>query len=138
MAKRIFFDTAPFIYWMETHSEYFPVVSGFIIGEMEMAAVLVTSVLTHHEFTVKPARNENFQLITDFENCLIEMPFEVISIDLNISKHSVQLRKKYVTMKAFDSVQIAAAIASNCDLFLTNDKELKSIYEIKVQLISEL
>jgi hypothetical protein len=36
-----------------------------------------------------------------------------------------------------DSIQLAAAISSESDVFLTNDRKLKKISEIKVMLLED-
>lgn len=37
-----------------------------------------------------------------------------------------------------DALQLASAIQNNCDVFLTNDKQLKQVQEISVLLVDEL
>ena len=36
-----------------------------------------------------------------------------------------------------DALQLASAITNNCDLFLTNDRQLRQIEEIKCVMLEE-
>ena len=51
---------------------------------------------------------------------------------------AVNLRTKYKGLKALDSIHIASAIASGCDAFFTNDKQLKQISELHILYLSDL
>ncbi|MBR1614347.1 MAG: PIN domain-containing protein [Treponema sp.] len=55
-----------------------------------------------------------------------------------ISMIAVNLRTKYKGLKALDSIHIASAIASGCDAFFTNDKQLKQISELHILYLSDL
>ncbi|MDQ7051522.1 MAG: hypothetical protein Q9P14_00950 [candidate division KSB1 bacterium] len=41
-------------------------------------------------------------------------------------------------MRMPDALQLAAAIANDCDAFLTNDTRLQKVSDIKVVLLNEL
>ena len=45
---------------------------------------------------------------------------------------------KYKGIKGMDSIHLATAIVYGCDVFLTNDKQLKQVQEINVLLVDEL
>lgn len=47
------------------------------------------------------------------------------------------LRGKYPHLKTVDAVQIAAALDADADAFLTNDKKLSGIKEIKILVLSD-
>ncbi len=59
-------------------------------------------------------------------------------MDLAVAKRASKLRAKYTFLKGFDAIQIAIAIENNCDAFLTNDKQLKKIREIKIVVLEDL
>ena len=50
---------------------------------------------------------------------------------------SAQIRAKYKSFKSMDSLQLACAIMSGCDVFLTNDRQLRQITEIQCILLDE-
>ena len=47
------------------------------------------------------------------------------------------LRGKYPHLKTVDAVQIAAAVDAGADAFLTNDKKLSTIKEIKILVLND-
>ena len=47
------------------------------------------------------------------------------------------LRGRYPHLKTVDAVQIAAAVDAAADAFLTNDKNLAGIKEIKILVLSD-
>ena len=62
----------------------------------------------------------------------------ICQIDLNTAKLASTIRAKYNYFKAMDCLQIASAMAHNCDLFLTNDKQLKQFNAITCLTIDDL
>lgn len=134
---RIFFDTSPFIYLLEDHPKYGQLVNSLILDEVYSQSSFITSVITLAEFGVVPMRNNRPDIIAGFEQLIDTLPFEMINIERKHATLSFQLRSSYPGLKAFDALQIASAILSGCDQFLTNDYKLKNISEIKVVTIDE-
>jgi predicted nucleic acid-binding protein len=62
---------------------------------------------------------------------------EFIVTDREIAKLTAVIRAKY-NFQLPDSIQIATAIASNCDAFLTNDAALRKVTEIRAIVVSKL
>jgi predicted nucleic acid-binding protein len=137
-SKSIFFDTAPFIYLIENHKDFYDTVFAFIVKALDENTSLKTSVLTHTEFGVKPYEMERHDLIEEFEDLLNHLGFEVLSVTIQSAKLAYQLRAKYKALKAMDALQLSIAICSGCQQFLTNDKRLKNISEIEIILIDNL
>ena len=136
---RIFVDTAPFVYLVENHPDYYPLVSSFISSKIAISEFsLVTSVITLAEFEVNPKRNNQLIVIEKFRSKLKELDFLIAEITLDIAELSSDLRTKYPYLKLFDALQLATAINVKCQSFLTNDLRLKQIKEIDVILIEEL
>ena len=55
-----------------------------------------------------------------------------------MAETAAQIRAKYSGIKAMDALQLASAITSGCDVFLTNDKQLRQVNEIQVLLVDDL
>ena len=47
-------------------------------------------------------------------------------------------KTEFCTSTITDALQLASAICSECDMFLTNDKQLRQVEEIQVLLVNEL
>ena len=58
-------------------------------------------------------------------------------ITSEIARCAADFRAKY-NLKLPDALQIATAIVSNCEAFLTNDTKLKRVTELQVLVIEEL
>ena len=66
------------------------------------------------------------------------MNIEVVGIDSNIAEQGAKLRGQHKNFKAMDALQIAAAIASRCDMFFTNDKQLRQERELPCMTMDDL
>ncbi len=99
---------------------------------------LYTSTITDAEFIVKPLEEKQFNKIALYHGFLNTLEFLKCFINEQIAERSVQIRVKYKNIKLAGSLQLASAIESSCNIFLTNDKQLKQISEIKIQLIDDL
>ena len=136
---RIFFDTAPFIYLVENHPKYYPIVSDFISNKIAVSEFgFVTSAITLAEFEVKPKRNNQLSIIEKFRTKLKELDFVLAEINFDIAELSTTLRVNYSFLKLFDSLQLATAINMRCQSFYTNDFRLKQVGEIEVILVEDL
>ena len=54
----------------------------------------------------------------------------IVPLTKEIANFAAQLRAKYFGLKSMDALQLASAIQNKCDIFLTNDKQLKQVTEI--------
>jgi len=63
---------------------------------------------------------------------------EIIEISHEIAEKAAQIRAEYRGFKAMDAIQLAVACFEGCDLFLTNDKQLRQFKEIKCITVDEL
>ena len=66
------------------------------------------------------------------------LKLSVVLVDDSISTQAARIRAKYKGIKGMDSLQLATAIVYGCDVFLTNDKQLKQVTELNVLLVDEL
>lgn len=69
-------------------------------------------------------------MIQNFENFVDDLGINVINIDQSIAAKAASIRARYSGFKAMDSLQLASAVSENCDLFLTNDKQLLQFNQI--------
>ena len=69
---------------------------------------------------------------------LRKLDFLKCFITEQVAEKAAFVRAKYQSIKLADALQIAASLECNCDVFFTNDKQLKQITEIKVVYLGEL
>ena len=139
--KKAFVDTAPFIYFIEKDSNnphYFNKVKNFFRYGYENDSKFVTSVITMEEYFVFPYRNKEYSFIDMFNRLVETTDMEIIEINKEIAKKASQIRAEYNSFKAMDALQLAVACVIKCDLFLTNDKQLRQFKEIKCITVDEI
>ena len=139
--KRIFVDTAPFIYFIEKDSnnpQYHEKVKSIFKYGYNNDKKFVSSVITIEEYFVFPYRNKEYAYIDMFYRLIEITNMEIIEINQEIAKKAAQIRAEYKGFKAMDALQLSIASMSKCDLFLTNDKQLKQFREIECLTVGEL
>ena len=139
--KKVFVDTAPFIYFIEkdnNNPQYYEKVKKFLKDGYDNDKKFVSSVITMEEYFVFPYRNQEYSLIDMFNRLVDTTNMEIVEINQEIAKKAAQIRADYKGFKAMDALQLAVACLSACDLFLTNDKQLKQFKEIECVTVDEL
>ena len=139
--KKVFVDTAPFIYFIEkddNNPQYYEKVKNFLRDGYDNDKKFVSSVITMEEYFVFPYRNQEYSLIDMFNRLVETTNMEIVEINQEIAKKAAQIRADYKGFKAMDALQLAVACLSACDLFLTNDKQLKQFREIECVTVEEL
>ena len=134
--KKAFVDTAPFIYFIEknvNNPQYYDKVKKFFSNGYEADKKFVTSVITMEEYFVFPYRNKLYSFIDMFDRLVETTDMEIVEVNQEIAKKAAQIRAEYM-----DAIQLAVACLTKCDLFLTNDKQLRQFKEIKCVTVDEL
>jgi predicted nucleic acid-binding protein len=135
--KKVFIDTAPFIYYIEGNIQYQNILNKLFKLNSTGEIIFATSVLTFLELLVVPVRNKRFDLVEQYENIFRNSPsLELIEINLTISKLAAEYRAQF-NFKTPDAIQLASASFSEADFFLTNDKQLKQD-KIKTIILHEV
>lgn len=136
--KRIFIDTAPIIYFLENSSLYMESMEKFFAGCMKENIQIVTSTLTIEEYLVSPYSNGKIQYVDNFKRFIKYMNIEIVDIDSTIAEQGAKIRGQYKNFKAMDALQIATAVISGCDMFFTNDKQLRQEKVLPCMTIDDL
>lgn len=139
--KKVFIDTAPFIYFIEKDSnnpQYHERLKNFFKYGYDSDKKFVSSVITMEEYFVFPYRNKIYSFIDMFYRLVATIDMEIVEINQEIARKAARIRAEYKGFKAMDALQLAVACLSGCDLFLTNDKQLKQFKEIKCIIVEEL
>lgn len=136
--KTIFLDTAPIIYFIEAHHEFGPLVKQVVELMNANRIEAFTSVLTLSEVLPKPVETGNDELAEKFKTYLKNGPnLTLLPIGETIGETAGALRGKYPYLKTVDAVQIAAALDAGAEAFLTNDKKLSKIMEVKILVLKD-
>ncbi len=136
--QRLFFDTAPLIYFVEENVIYLNRVKAILalvdVGKIDS----FTSVLTLTEILPLPMRSGDAVLIQKHRDFLLHSQnLSLLKVDISIAMQAAELRSKY-NLRTADALQIASAISANCDAFLTNDKQIRRVTELRVLILDDL
>ena len=123
----VLLDTSVFIYYLEAVEPYCflaeeifnDIVDGNIRGFL--SAISVT------EFVTKPLADGKLTDIERFKRFLSSLSIQVLTGTYEIAERAGKLRSQYPSVRTPDALIVATALESGCDIFVTNDKELKKL-----------
>ncbi len=134
----IFIDTAPIIYYIEAHSRFGPLAKEVIDSFQSGKLSAFSSVITLTEVLPKPIEAKDEKLARKFAEFLKHgKNLSLIEISASIAERAGRLRGGYSNLRAIDAIQMSVAVDVGADAFLTNDKRLKQIKEIKVLVLKD-
>ena len=129
-------DTAIFIYLIEEHPRFLPLIEPLFMEVDKGRRELVTSALTLLEVLVVPYRSGDHLLARRYEALLTQSRgVRVTEISRDHLRAAAQLRAA-TSVKTPDSLQLVAAMAARCTVFLTNDRDLPAIPGIRILQLS--
>ena len=134
--NRLFLDTAPVIYFVEQNPEFIARVEPIFI-RLDSDIMGVVSAVTVSECLVFPIKRGLITLEQAFEDIFNSDRVDFVDTNRKIAKLTAIIRAKY-NFQLPDSLQVATAIISECDAFLTNDIALKKVTEIRAIVVSSL
>ena len=126
-------DTAIFIYFIEEHPHFVPILDPIFeaIGAGRLPAVM--SSLTLLEVLVVPFRAGNLALAERYEEALTRSRgLRLIDIDRGALRAAAQLRAVHPSLRTPDAIQISAALAGKCSVLLTNDRALPAVPGLRI------
>ena len=133
----IMLDTPPFIYIIEEHPQFLPIVRPMFQALDSGAVFGVTSALTLLETLVIPYRKGNAALAAQYEALLTQSRgLRLDEITRTTCRTAAQLRALY-GIKTPDALQLATALLAKCTIFLTNDRSLPSVRGIRIIQLNE-
>ncbi len=108
------------------------------LGKKSGKVLIPTSMLNLCEVLVHPLLKNNIGLYTQYCELLLEnRTFGTVPITSDIAKRASMLRVKY-GLRTPDALQLSAAIEAGCEAFLTGDKRLSRVTEIRVIQLDEI
>jgi len=134
--RRIGLDTNALIYYIEEHPVLMQKVEFFINKIEDGKAIGITSYVTLLELLIKPMRDGRFDLVDKYRT-ILSSNLEMVPLDEKVSIKAAELRAKY-GLRTPDAIQLASVIYKKGDVFITNDRGLKKITEIKVLALEDI
>ena len=125
-------DTTIFIYLIEEHPQFLPLILPLLREADQGKRELFTSALTLLEVLVVPCRTGNRFLAERYEALLTRSRgIRLVDLTRDQLRAAAQLRAA-TGARAPDALQLAAAISSGCTTFLTNDRRVPPVPGLRV------
>jgi predicted nucleic acid-binding protein len=135
--ERVYFDTAPLIYSVEKHDEYWFLLLSLWQFLKSQEIEIVTGELSLLETLVQPIKQNNQTLITAYETLLTKTEVEVFPITFDVLREAANLRAKQ-NFKTPDAIHSATAQAANCTYLPTNDPAFRRLSSLQIIVLSDL
>lgn len=138
LAKHIGLDSMCFIYHFSRHPLYSPLTRTLFAQIQEKSVTGITSMMTIAETFVQPEKMNDRMTLHEYERFFRSFPnLAVFPIDWYTARLAARLRSEYKSLRIPDAIQLACAILNECPVFLTNDKKLKKVKEIRVMVLED-
>jgi predicted nucleic acid-binding protein len=126
-------DTAPFVYFIEEHPEFVPLVAPVFEDVAAGRREVATSGLTLLEVLAVPYRAGNLALAERYEALLTRSRgVRLVEIDRGELRMAAQLRAVHPSVRTPDALQLAAALSAGCSAFVTNDRDLPALPGLRI------
>ncbi len=136
--SRLAIDTAPLIYLVERHPDFGGLVHEIVTRAEKGQLELATSIVTLTEVLVQPLRQSRSELAKAYREILLYSPYlEILTLESSIAESAARLRASH-GIRTPDAIQMATALGAECQAFLTNDKALRSVTELRVIVLADL
>jgi predicted nucleic acid-binding protein len=126
-------DTVVFIYFIEEHPRYLPVLDPVFAAIDKGRLPAIASSLTLLEVLVVPYRAGNIPLAERYEQVLTSSRgLRLLDVDRTQLRAAAQLRALHPGLRTPDAIQISAALEGGCTVLLTNDCEFPIVPGLRI------
>lgn len=131
-------DTCVFIYWIEDHQDFAPLVAPVFEAMDRQTLQGVTSGISLLETLVVPYRAGHHDLVERYEAFLTRgRGLDCRDVSRSVLKAAALLRAVH-GIRTPDAIQLATALQDRCTAFVTNDRELPAMDGLAVIQLSDL
>jgi len=136
--SRLGFDTAPLIYLVELHPRYRIIVQEVVRRITDGHVNGIISVVTLSEVLVLPIRQGDQALRRRYRDILLGgTGFQISPIEVGTAERAAELRARH-RIPLPDALQLATALSEGCEAFLTNDRQLARVTDLRVLVLDDL
>ena len=129
-------DTAVFIYFIEEHPRYLPLIAPLFEEADAGKRTLVTSAITLLEVLVVPYRAGDARLAERYESLLTQSRgVRLAEVSRDQLRAAAQLRAA-TGVKTPDALQIVSALSAGCRALVTNDRNLPAVPGLPIVQLS--
>jgi len=137
MGMKLFLDACTIIYLIESQEILGQKTRLFVEQYLQNNNHLVISRLSFLECRILPLKTKDSNLLECY-NKFFRLPnLQIVELTPDVINLATDLRVAYSNaLRTPDALQLACALSANASTFLTGDKKLSVIQEIKIALIS--
>ncbi len=133
---KLFLDACTVIYLIESQQDQGRKTRLLVDKARKSNAQLSISRLSFLECRVLPLKTKNAELLGCYDRFFRLPGLEIVELDATVIDIATELRANHPgALRTPDAIQLACAIMSGADQFLTGDKKLAAIQEIKVTVV---
>lgn len=137
-AARAYFDTNSIIYFVETNAELQAKVAELWYALIMRNANLVTSEISIAECLYGAFKRQSQALERSYNRLFFqENTFDIHPLDLESLIEAARLGAS-LGLRLIDAVHFHTAMATKCDIFVTNDRRCRSSHGVRIVQIGEL
>jgi len=125
-------DTVIFVHFIEEHPRFLPLLEPVFVAIDAGVLDGVTSDVTLFETLVGPYRAGDIPLAERYEAILTgSRGIRLVELRRSVIRAAAQLRAG-LRIKTPDAIQLAAALVSDCAVYLTNDRDLPPVPGLRI------
>jgi predicted nucleic acid-binding protein len=134
----IAFDTAPFIYFLEGHARFGPLLTPVFHDRLEAGLNQgITSVVTLAEVLVQPLALSRADLVQVYQNLFTQTPYLTLAdITPPVAEQAAMYRARYA-LRLPDALQLAVVTRAGAAVLVTNDARLRKVTELQVLVLQD-
>lgn len=135
MGQTLGLDTQILIYYLEDNPEYADLVETILETIQRGAAQGVFASVGLIEILTGPKKRGDYDLAAQYRQMIPRIPNLILrGINENVIDIASDLRAHY-KLATIDAIHLATAIDFGADKFITNDRALKKVKEIKIEIL---
>jgi len=137
MGMKLFLDACTIIYLIESQEILGQKTRLFVEQYLQNNNHLAISRLSLLECRILPLKTKDFNLLECYNKFFRLPSLQIVELTPDVINLATDLRVAYSNaLRTPDALQLACALSANASTFLTGDKKLSVIQEIKIALIS--
>lgn len=137
-AQKLYVDANVVIYFVEGDETHQKMADALFEYAEANGIALITSEIAVGECLYGAHKRERSDSVERFEVIFDEVGiFHLVPVEIDIVKRAAKIGAKH-RIKLIDALHVVSAMETGCDVFVTNDRGIKSTQDLKVVQLSEL